>query len=60
MWQEDRDSGLGALLAQQTPAAPRAATPAARDAELLYDDLAFVEHPRVAAFARGELPEHTP
>jgi Ala-tRNA(Pro) deacylase len=27
--------------------------------ELQYDDLALVEHPRVAAFARGELPEHT-
>jgi prolyl-tRNA editing enzyme YbaK/EbsC (Cys-tRNA(Pro) deacylase) len=27
--------------------------------ELLYDDLALVEQPRVAAFARGELPEHT-
>ncbi len=28
--------------------------------ELLYDDLALVEHPRVAAFVRGELPEHAP
>jgi prolyl-tRNA editing enzyme YbaK/EbsC (Cys-tRNA(Pro) deacylase) len=28
--------------------------------ELLYDDLALVERPRVAAFARGELPEHAP
>jgi Ala-tRNA(Pro) deacylase len=26
--------------------------------ELSYDDLALVEHPRVAAFARGELPAH--
>lgn len=28
--------------------------------ELLYDDLALVERPRVAAFARAELPEHAP
>ncbi len=28
--------------------------------ELLYEDLALLEHPRVAAFARGELPEHVP
>lgn len=27
--------------------------------EVLYDNLAIVERPRVAAFARGELPEHT-
>jgi prolyl-tRNA editing enzyme YbaK/EbsC (Cys-tRNA(Pro) deacylase) len=27
--------------------------------ELLYEDLALVERPRVASFARGELPEHT-
>jgi prolyl-tRNA editing enzyme YbaK/EbsC (Cys-tRNA(Pro) deacylase) len=26
--------------------------------ELSYDDLALVEHPRIAAFARGELPPH--
>jgi prolyl-tRNA editing enzyme YbaK/EbsC (Cys-tRNA(Pro) deacylase) len=28
--------------------------------ELSYDDFAMVERPRVAAFARGELPAHAP